>query len=450
MSTTPNLGLTLLTAGQLQPEVTINQDLNILDSVGAPMLAFANNPNTTTGLTYGYYGGKIYSNGANIAIANGTIALAASVTNYVQRTAAGIVSVNSTGFTAGLIPMATVVTGASTITTITDARPASSDLRGRQVIAVAATNITLTDAQVNARILSFQGTLTANVVVTFPAYQQEWIVSNETTGAFSLQVQTAGGSPLTVLQGTARAVYGNGTLVKPADNASPGYIDGLQMQWVSATAVTVSSGRAYIPSLGYCLDVPNAIALTGLALTASTFYHLYLYNNSGTPAIECVTTVPAAPYSGTARAKTGDTSRRYIGSVLTDGSGNLWYFQQSGNRISYGWGGAGSSPQRPLSSGTATTATAVNLGVGVPVTAATATLRGTNSDPSQGIRIANSLIPGAVGSSGVGTNFLYAVAPASNVIIDTFMDSSQSILYWFVSTPTVNFAIDIFGYTYER
>ena len=221
MSTTPNLGLTYLTAGQLQPEVTVNNDLNILDAAaGLALQAFSNNPATTTGLTYGYFGGKIYSNGANIVIAKGTIALTASVTNYVQRTAAGVVSVNSTGFTAGLIPMATVVTGASAITTITDARPASSDLRGRQVIAVAAANITLTDAQVNARILSFQGTLTANVVVTFPTYQQEWVVSNETTGAFTLQVQTAGGSPITLASGAAVIVYGNGTLLK--GTAAPG------------------------------------------------------------------------------------------------------------------------------------------------------------------------------------------------------------------------------------
>ena len=242
MSKTQNLGLTYLTAGQLQPEVTVNNDLNILDAAaGLALQAFSNNPATTTGLTYGYFGGKIYSNCANIAIANGTIALTAGATNYVQRTAAGIVSVNSTGFTAGLIPIATVVTGATTITTITDARPASSDLRGRQVIAVAATNITLTDAQVNARILSFQGTLTANVVVTFPTYQQEWVLSNETTGAFTLQVQTAGGSPITLPQGAASIVYGNGTILRAASSAGGGGASG-------STTVTIGTGVTLTPT----------------------------------------------------------------------------------------------------------------------------------------------------------------------------------------------------------
>lgn len=312
MSTTPNLGLTFLTSGQLQPEVTVNGDLSILDSLLLGAAAFGNNPATTTGLTYGYFGASIYSNGANVALANGTIGLTASATNYVQRTALGVVSVNTTGFTVGLIPMAQVVTGASSITTITDKRPSSADLRGRQVIQVGAPtgvavatattggtlaaatygyrvsavypwgesaasaevtvtttgttsentiswalpsqataakvygrtsggelliatvaagtssyldtgsvtpsgalptgSLAISDAQVNTRILSFQGTLGGNTVVNFPTYQQEWIVSHDAVASgSSLQVQATGSSaPVTLTQGVASVVYGNG------------------------------------------------------------------------------------------------------------------------------------------------------------------------------------------------------------------------------------------------
>lgn len=104
-----------------------------------------------------------------------------------------------------------------------------------------------------------------------------------------------------------------------------GHIDGLQMSWNSATSISVSSGTAYIPSLGNVLVSNTALTLSGLSLTASTWYHVYLYSNAGTPAIECVTTAPVV-YNGVARNKTGDTSRRYIGSVLTDASGNLYNF----------------------------------------------------------------------------------------------------------------------------
>lgn len=90
------------------------------------MDTFANNPGTTTGLTYGYYGGIAIVNGLDTAIGAGTIALSASTTNYVERTYDGVVSKNTTAFTASNIPMASVVTSAGAITTITDYRTPAS------------------------------------------------------------------------------------------------------------------------------------------------------------------------------------------------------------------------------------------------------------------------------------------------------------------------------------
>jgi hypothetical protein len=123
MSGTPNLGLTYLTSGQLQPEVTVNGDLNALDALLPLAASFANNPATTSGLTFGYYGGYLWAGTTATVVAAGTVALTASATNYVQITTAGVVSVNTTGFTSGQIPLATVATGASSITSIADKRP---------------------------------------------------------------------------------------------------------------------------------------------------------------------------------------------------------------------------------------------------------------------------------------------------------------------------------------
>lgn len=105
----------------------------------------------------------------------------------------------------------------------------------------------------------------------------------------------------------------------------PGYIDGLKTTLVSGTALTITSGAAYIPSLNKVLYIPTDISKSGLTLAASTLYHIYLYVNAGTPDIELVTTTPSTPYNGIARTKTGDSSRRYVGSVLTDASSNLYY-----------------------------------------------------------------------------------------------------------------------------
>lgn len=83
---------------------------------------FANDVATTTGLTYGYKAGSIRNDNAPVDVAAGTVALTASTTNYVEVSGAGAISANTSGFTSGRFPMAQVVTGASTITTITDKR----------------------------------------------------------------------------------------------------------------------------------------------------------------------------------------------------------------------------------------------------------------------------------------------------------------------------------------
>jgi hypothetical protein len=229
------------------------------------------------------------------------------------------------------------------------------------------------------------------------------------------------------------------------DNLLPaGYIDGLQMQWVSGTALTVSSGAAYIQSLGKVLRATSAIAKTGLSLAASTWYHVYLYSNAGTPDLEIVTTAPDVAYSGTARSKTGDTSRRYLGSVITDASGNIANFTHAPfNNILYR-----GSWTRVLSNGTSTTATAVTLSGTISSTAVVARIKASNNSSSTAftIRAYN-------GSSYVPfTNI--EIAPSggfSFAILDVPASSSLGIQYNFLASPGATGAyIDVAGYIYER
>ena len=121
MSATPNLGMTYLTSGQLQPEVTVNGDLNMLDSV----------------------------------------------------------------------------------------------IGGAEIVALTNANVTLTTAQAQNRIIRLQGTLTANVIVSFPtAMTLEWVISNETTGAYTVNVEVTGGTTaIAIPQGSALIVYSNGVNV---------------------------------------------------------------------------------------------------------------------------------------------------------------------------------------------------------------------------------------------
>jgi hypothetical protein len=81
--------------------------------------------NATVGLTYGYTGGVAFSGGTLVLVGPGTVSLTSLTTNYVERTVAGVVSANTTGWSSGSIPMAKIVTAASTITSIEDWRSLS-------------------------------------------------------------------------------------------------------------------------------------------------------------------------------------------------------------------------------------------------------------------------------------------------------------------------------------
>jgi hypothetical protein len=92
-------------------------------NAGALGRAFGYKDSTTAGLNFGYYGGVVAAG----TIADGTVALTASQTNFVERTLAGVVSANIVGFTAGRVPLYQVVTSATAITSITEKRGTGLD-----------------------------------------------------------------------------------------------------------------------------------------------------------------------------------------------------------------------------------------------------------------------------------------------------------------------------------
>jgi hypothetical protein len=85
-SSTTNLDT--LTAAQASKEVTANA----LFDAGSPPTIFGRRASTTTALTWGYYGGRFRnSSGVYSTIANATITLTASNTNYVEVTVDGVI-----------------------------------------------------------------------------------------------------------------------------------------------------------------------------------------------------------------------------------------------------------------------------------------------------------------------------------------------------------------------
>jgi len=74
-------------------------------------------------------------------------------------------------------------------------------------------DVTLTNAEASKDIIVLSGTLTANVNLIMPVFVKQWIVANNTSGAFTVTVKTASGTGGLVTQGTSRVFYGDGTNV---------------------------------------------------------------------------------------------------------------------------------------------------------------------------------------------------------------------------------------------
>jgi hypothetical protein len=117
--------LPLILSSQAQKEVTANG----LFDASSPGSAFGRDFTTTGGLTWGYLGGTILPGGTPTQIANGTVVLTASATNYIKVSTAGVVSVVTSApsgwpgpLAAGAIALYQVVTGANAVTSYTDYR----------------------------------------------------------------------------------------------------------------------------------------------------------------------------------------------------------------------------------------------------------------------------------------------------------------------------------------
>jgi hypothetical protein len=120
MADGPTSNLDQISSAQSQKEVTANA----ADDAESPASFGGRRAIACSGLTWGYYGGK-YPNASGVitSYANGTTALSASATNYVEfDKTAGSFNVNTSGFTSGKTPLYKIVTGATTVTSWVDQR----------------------------------------------------------------------------------------------------------------------------------------------------------------------------------------------------------------------------------------------------------------------------------------------------------------------------------------
>jgi len=101
-------------------------------------------------------------------------------------------------------------------------------------------NVTLTPPQFGLPIITLSGTLTGNVQIIFPALKSQWLLINNTTGAFTVTAKTAAGSGVAVPQGVSAQLYGDGTNILQA-MSSTGRLLSIQ---------TFNSSGTYTPTAG--------------------------------------------------------------------------------------------------------------------------------------------------------------------------------------------------------
>ncbi len=143
------------------------------------------------------------------------------------------------------------------------------------------TNVTLTSLQYAKKRIVLTGTLTGNVQIIFPTLLSEWLVINNTTGAFTVTCKTAAGTGAVVETGGYLQLYGDGTnLLAPfltstsiafaSSLASVGYQklpSGLIIQW--GTGFTTDSNGNAVITLPVAFPTQNMVAYVTPAMASS-------------------------------------------------------------------------------------------------------------------------------------------------------------------------------------
>lgn len=219
------------------------------------------------------------------------------------------------------------------------------------------------------------------------------------------------------------------------------HIDGVKITRNHATGTSVESGQLYTQS-GDFIHITGSISQTHTGLITGSFYHIYAYLNSGTPNIEYSQTAPIT-YEGIAKSKTGDTSRRYIGTFKVDGTGSIYDFlhELPTNMVHYKNVLSDNSPFRVVNGGTGTSATTITCGGIVPPTSRAAQFNffnaGTASIYTNEANIINS-----------SRSFTSVLPLALQNHVFHPLNASQQLFY--IGSTGAIFYADVVGYSFER
>lgn len=127
-------------------------------------------------------------------------------------------------------------------------------LGNTEYVSVALGDVTLDTTQSQNMRIGVTGVLTANRTLFFPAgLTGSWVVTNATTGAYTLTVRNVSGSgSVTVTQGTSAIVWSDGTNIAFANDSYSAA--------GSVTTAMIADGAVTNPKLGYWSVTADKIA----------------------------------------------------------------------------------------------------------------------------------------------------------------------------------------------
>lgn len=320
--------------------------------------------------------------------------------------------------------------------------------------------VTLSVAESRNPIILLTGVLTANINVVMPAVGRQWVIANNTSGAFSLTVKTASGSGVSVPQASSMQLYCDGANVllsgiTPSSQSVRGAASALTASATGLSgAVTVAADAIVVESTGNQFQTLRAVSVsasfgnpTGVngldvgaagSQTASTWYYVWVIWNGTTVAglLSLSATAPTMP--------SGYTHKALVSVVRTDGTANKYpiSYIQAGSDWQYrpapGSNLVGAVPQ-VASGSTASVVTAIGLSAVVPPNA-------TAVDVLASLTVANGNV--AVSPSNAYTLFPIRLAnpaatPASNAGGRRFALEGTSI-YW--SSNASDGSVSILGF----
>lgn len=278
-------------------------------------------------------------------------------------------------------------------------------------VAMTNSNVTLTALQAAKSIITITGVLTANLQLVFPAYQKQWLIVNNATGAFTVTCKTSAGSGVGISTGISQKVYGDGTNIAVPTDQSGGAFTNLRssatglsaLVTITADSVTVfntvgDQKKLLSVSVTPSLAASGANGLDTGTSAASTWYAEYVIWNPST-----LTVAGLFSLSGTSPTMpSGYTYKFRTGWTRSDPTGNKFplSYQQFGP--DFGYKIAGNVANVPvLSSGTAGSI------AGSPATWIAATVSNAVPTTASVIRLFLSITSGSSGTAISAPNPLF-------------------------------------------